>query len=53
MRCIPQACYTTLLTFLLITHGFTDTLKAKGADFTPFLALFGLETIAWYLSIFF
>ena len=48
---IPQACYTTVLSLLLITHAFTDYFKSKGADFTPFLALFTLETIAWYLTI--
>ena len=52
MRARSQAVYTTWLTFLLVTNGFTETLKSKGADFTPFLGLFGLETIAWYLTIF-
>jgi len=50
---IAMACYTTFLAFLLITHAFSDYFKSKGADFSPFLALFTLETIAWYLTIFF
>jgi hypothetical protein len=48
-----QAFYTTLLSGLLITHAFSDYFKGKGADFTPFLGLFALETVAWFLTILF
>ena len=47
----PQAIYTTVLAGLLITHAFSEYFKSKGADFTPFLALFIMESIAWYLTI--
>ena len=41
--------YGTIATGLLATH--KADFDAKGADISPFLALFALETIAYYLTI--
>ena len=46
-----QAAYTTVLVFLLATNAFSEPFKSKGADFTPFLGLFVLESVAWYATI--
>ena len=41
--------YNSIATGLLITH--KASFDEKGADISPFLALFALETIAYYLTI--
>ena len=44
------ALQTTVLLGYLITH--KTAMESTGSDITPFLALFALETTAWYLTIF-
>ena len=44
------ALQTTLLLGYLVTH--KSSMESTGSDITPFLGLFCLETIAWYLTIF-
>jgi hypothetical protein len=46
---IVFALQTSALTFYLVTH--KASMETTGSDITPFLALFGLETIAWLVTI--